>query len=284
MVAHLHTDGRLIFVFIHTEHKHKEHKIMSKMIVKTDNLNLRNAPNTTSDDNIILAMPLGQEVNVITSPAGERFWEIETNINGIIRKGFAGSRFLRQPLSETKEKLLAAAVREWITYFNRGTGQENEDPFYKRVGDYFRQLGMSSDGTNRDHLWSAAFISFIVREAGYTDFKFSDGHWKYIYDAKKKRLTNKPSAPFWLFRLNEYKPQLGDLVCAWRGDKPRTYDDVPNNFFPSHTDVIVEIGNDSVMTIGGNVSQSVHHKNIPLDANGFITGDDKRFAIMRNNR
>jgi hypothetical protein len=284
MVADLHTDGRLIFVFIHTEHKHKEHKIMSKMIVKTDNLNLRNAPNTASDDNIILAMPLGQEVNVIDSPPGERFWEIETDINGLTHTGFAGSRFLRQPLSQTKEKLLTAAVREWITYFKRGTGKEDIHPFYERVGDYFQQLGMNSDGRDTGHYWSAAFISFIVREAGYTNFKFSDGHWKYIYDAKAKRLANKATAPFWLFRLNEHKPQLGDLVCAWREDQPRTYDDVPNKFFPSHTDLVVEISSDSVMTIGGNVSNSVHHKYIPLNANGFITSDDKRFAIMRNNR
>lgn len=256
---------------------------MSKRLVKTDNLNLRTTPDKTTNDNIISAMPLGQEVTVISSSPDQLFWEIETIIGGETRRGFASSKYLRQPLSAAKEKLLAAAVREWIG-FKRGEGQEGDDPYYKRIGDYFKKLGMNSDGRDHDHFWSAAFISFIMREAGYADFKFSDGHWKYIRDAKVKRVADTTTAPFWLFKLDEYKPRLGDLVCAWRENQPRTYENLPNSFFPSHTDVIVEINSDSVMTIGGNVRQSVAHKIVPLDSGGFITAEDKRFAIMRNNR
>ena len=160
------------------------------MMVKTDGLRLRSAPSSLNDDNIITLMPLAQEVSVINSTAGERFWEVETIVDGEPLKGFAGSQYLRQPLSQTKEKLLAAAVREWIT-FNRGEGQEGDDPYYKRVGDYYVRLDIQNiSGKNHDHYWSAAFISFIVREAGYADFKFSDGHWKYIRDAKTKRVAN----------------------------------------------------------------------------------------------
>lgn len=261
------------------------------MIVTTDGLNLRSAPDTTTDDNIIKAMQLAQEVKIISAPEGERFWEIEATIGGETKRGFASSRYLRQPLSQAKEKLIAAAVKEWIT-FGRGIGEEHKDPYYKRIGDYYTKIGYPGiNGKHRDTPWSAAFMSFIVLGAGYTGFRHSNGHYVYMNDAKVKREANNSNAPFWLFKLNEHKPQLGDLVCGWRKpeDYPehklvKTYDQVRSDFFPSHTDVIVEIKSDSITTIGGNVDHSVKTKTIPRDVNGYVTAEDKRFAIMRNNR
>lgn len=253
---------------------------MSKMIVKTDGLNLRRTPQILPD-NIILSLPLAQEVEVIDSPDGQRFWEVETTLNGQTRRGFASSRFLRAPLSQRKEKLIQAAVKEWI-FFERGDGQENVAPFFQRVGDFWQAININLDGRDRDQPWSAAFISFIMRQAGYADFRFSDSHDKYILDAKAKRNANNTNAPFWLFRLNEHKPQLGDLVCMWRIN-PRTFDNLPNDF-SSHTDVIVEIDDHTVKTLGGNVSQSVTQKTFALKSNGFLKSENKLFAIMRNNR
>jgi hypothetical protein len=259
----------------------KKETIMSKMRVKTDGLNLRRTPQILPD-NIILSLPLAQEVEVINSPDGERFWEVETTLNGQTRRGFASSRFLRAPFSQKKEKLIEAAVREWI-FFGRGDGQENVAPFFKRVGDYWKKIGNNNlDGRDRDQPWSAAFISFIVREAGYTDFKFSDSHDKYILDAKSKRNANQVNAPFWLFRLNEHKPQIGDLVCMWRINR-RTFDNLPSDF-SSHTDVVVEIEEHTIKTLGGNVSQSVSQKTFALKSDGFLKAENKLFAIMRNNR
>lgn len=260
---------------------------MSKKIVSTDGLRLRTSPNSTDGAR---SMPLSQEVTVLNTTSDDIFWEVETNLKDQLVRGFASSNFLRQPLSQAKEKLLKIAVDEWIK-FDRGTGEEHLDPYYKRVGDYWKSINNTTlDGRNRNQPWSAAFISFIMRAAGYTDFKFYEGHWKYICDAKAKRLANKPNAPFWLFKLNEHKPQLGDLVVFWR--KPegysdsqlvKTYEGVNNTHFPSHTDVIVELKNDSVVTIGGNVDHSVDTKKLSLTNNGFLKANDKLFAIMRNN-
>ncbi|MGQ0541659.1 MAG: DUF2272 domain-containing protein [Blastocatellia bacterium] len=251
---------------------------MPKKIVTTEPLNFRETPEFA--DNIIGTLHLTQEVNVINAPAGERFWEIEAKLNGQTRRGFAGSRFLREPLSAPKEKLMREAFNEWV-FFERGQGQENVDPFFRRVGDYWQAININFDG--RDAVpWSAAFISFIARRADYTGFKFSDSHDKYILDAKAMRLANDASAPFWLFRLSEHKPQLGDLVCMWRVH-PRTFDNLPSEF-KSHTDVIVEITNDVVKTLGGNVSDSVTRKTFNLRNDGFLKSEQKLFAIMRNNR
>lgn len=252
---------------------------MPKMITKTDGLNLRSAPEI-EPDNVILSMPLAQEVEVIDSPAGERFWEVETAINGQTRRGFASSRFLRDPLAPSRESLISNAVKEWIR-FKRGDGKENKDPFFRRVGDYWQAINVNLDGRDTGVPWSAAFISFIARTAGLTNFKFSDSHDKYILDAKAKRLSNTTSAPFWLFRLNEHKPQLGDLVCAWRVTR-RTFDDLPEDF-ASHTDVVVEVDRLFVTTIGGNVSNSVNEKRFALNSSGFLKVQGELFAIMRNN-
>lgn len=250
------------------------------MRTKTDGLNLRSTPHKLPG-NIMLSLPLAQEVDVINSPGGEQYWEVETMVNGQQKQGFVSSAYLRAPLSEPKESIIREAVKEWI-FFKRGNAQENVAPFFKRVGDYWEAIGLHLDGKDRSQPWSAAFISFIAREAGYSDFRFSDSHDKYILDAKAKRNANNSSAPFWLFKLNEHKPQLGDIVCMWR-IHPRTFNDLPDDF-SSHTDLVVEIEDRSIKTIGGNVDQSVTQKTFALQSDGFLRPENKLFAIMRNNR
>lgn len=250
------------------------------MRVNTDNLNLRSSPEVL-DGNVIATLPLCQEVTVVGPSAGDRFCEVETVLNGVALCGFVSQRFLREPLSSAKERLLKEAVNEWI-FFERGQGKETEDPFFRRVGDYWQALNIDLDGNDTGVPWSAAFMSFIVRRAGYSGFKFSDSHDKYIVDAKKKRLAGTTNAPFWLFRLTEHKPKLGDIVCMWRL-VPRTYDDLPENF-SSHTDVVVEVNADGIKTIGGNVSDSVTRKTFNLRNDGFLKAEQQLFAIMRNNR
>lgn len=250
------------------------------MKVNTDNLNLRSTPEVI-DGNVISMLPLCQQVDVISSRAGERFCEIEAVLNGVTLRGFVSQRYLRAALSPAKEKLLKEAVNEWV-FFERGQGKETEDPFFRRVGDYWQALNIDLDGTDTGVPWSAAFMSFIVRRAAYTGFKFSESHDTYIVDAKKKRLAGTTNAPFWLFRLTEHRPQLGDIVCMWRL-VPQTYDNLPENF-SSHTDVVVEVGDTVIKTLGGNVSDSVTRKTFNLRNDGFLKAEQNLFAIMRNNR
>jgi hypothetical protein len=215
---------------------------------------------------------------------GDQFWNVQTDVDGQTKTGFVASRFLRKPVSDAREKLMENAVAQWVR-FKRGAGMENVSPFFKFVGEFWKALDPHSqlDGRNRNHFWSAAFISFIVRQAGYAGFKFSEAHATYIHDAIKKRKAGDAAAPFWGFRLTEHKPQLGDLVAGWR-KSPVTFDTLPAGFFPSHTDVVVEVRPGEVRTLGGNVAQSVSMKIMRLDANGFLVPDGQRFAVLRNNR
>jgi hypothetical protein len=254
---------------------------MAKMRVKTDGLNLRQTPKI-QPGNIIRSLPLAQEVEVLTAPSGQKFVEVETQLDGSRLQGFVHSDFLRPPVSSRKEALLEEAVRQWIR-FNRGDGKETASPFFRFVGEFWQELGLDLDGRDADQPWSAAFISFVARQAGYADFKFSAAHARYILDARKKRQDNATSAPFWLFRLGEHKPQLGDLVCL-RRQAGITFDHLPAEGFKSHCDLLVEVREKTVRALGGNVHNSVSLSTFSLTSDGFVKQEGRLFALMRNNR
>jgi hypothetical protein len=254
------------------------------MRVKTDGLNLRREPQV-GPSNIIAALPLAQKVEVIGTPAANRFVEVETSVDGQSRRGFVHSGLLREPVSPLKEALLQETVAQWIR-FRRGRGMEHLAPFFNFVGEFWRALvpPHNLDGRDRDQPWSAAFISFVVRRAGYEGFMFSPAHARYIRDAKAKRLAGVANAPFWLFRLGEHRPQLGDLICAHRQGGV-SFDSLPAGGFLSHCDVVVEVREQEreVRVLGGNVAQSVSLSMFALDADGFVRPQGALFAIMRNN-
>jgi hypothetical protein len=255
---------------------------MAILKVKTDSLNLRRSPEIKSD-NIITALPLSQEVEVVNGNPTDRFWEVKTIINGSTLQGFASAAFLRQPVSAAKEALISAAVKEWLR-FERGDKLEFEEPQYKYVAEYWSKIGLNLDGRDRDTPWSAAFISFVARTAGYNEFKFAPAHSTYIHDAVNKRRSNTMAAPFWGFNVNEHKPQLGDLVCRWRGNNAiASMDSLPDGGFTSHCDIVVEIRDTEVRTLGGNVSNSVSITTYPLNASGFLRATGKVFGILKNN-
>jgi hypothetical protein len=249
---------------------------MSIWKVKTDGLNLRSEPRV-ADGNIVGSMPLAHTVNVLNQ--GQTWWEVETIIAGDTQRGYVNGSFLRPPLGERREALITNAVQEWLR-FQRGNGQEHLSPYYRYVGEYWQALGLSLDGRDRGTPWSAAYISFIVRRAGYGNtFRYAAAHSRYIDDSISKRQNNQPSA-FWGYRLNEHAPQLGDLVCQWRIN-PVTFDNRPPGGYTSHCDVIVEVRNNQVRALGGNVDDSVTMKNFAVQ-NGHLRAGGQLFAILKN--
>jgi len=220
---------------------------------------------------------------VLGGPAVQNFVEVETPVGGETRRGFVHSGFLREPASQLKEALLREAVSQWIR-FQRGQGKEATAPFFGFVGEFWHALTppLQLDGRDTDQPWSAAFISFVVRRAGYERFMFSPAHARYIIDAKAKRQAGDATAPFWLFRLGEHRPQVGDLICK-RRQPGVTFDSLPEGGFRSHCDVVVEVRDTTVRALGGNVAQSVSMSTFTLDDNGFVRQQGPLIAIMRNN-
>jgi hypothetical protein len=229
---------------------------MTLLKVKTDSLNFRNSPKIIAD-NIIAVLPLAQTVELIDGDPANRFWQVKTVINGSNLIGFASAAFLRQTVSDKKEALISEAVKQLLR-FERGTKSETDNPQFKIVGEYWSAIGLNLDGNDTDQPWSAAFISFVARQAGYSNFKFAPAHSTYVHDAVNKRRANDTTAPFWGFNTDDHKPQLGDLVCRWRGNNAiSSMDSLPAGGFKSHCDIIIEIRDTEVRTLGGNVNNSV---------------------------
>lgn len=224
----------------------------------------------------------GHLVNVIGPSDVDGWLEVTAKVNGASRQGFVAARLLRDPVSAPKERLMAAAVAEWVR-FDKGAGKEHVDPYFKHVGEMWRAIGNNLDGRDRGVPWSAAFISWTVRQAGadYHGFRFAAAHARYIHDSIVKREAGTAS-PFWGFRLHQHKAELGDLVCQWR-DSPTTYDDArtEDSFF-SHCDVIVDVAPGSVRALGGNVGHSVGFKTYAINEAGFLKAENEVFAVLQN--
>ncbi len=260
---------------------------MGDMYVNVESLNFREGP-TSSEDNLIGKLYLTQKVDVVSEEPDE--WvKCRATLNGSQRTGFVMAKFLRPPVTENREKLIASVHKQFMR-FERGLGKENVDPFSGFVGEMWRAIGNNNlDGTDRDVPWSAAAISFMVRKAGaaYENFKFAAAHSKYIHHAIKARQQNNKDAPFWGFRLHEVRPEIGDIVAR---DNPEfgpvvTYDVAASlDAYRSHTDIVVQIdsANNRLFAIGGNVSHSVGVTEYKLAPGDFLSDSGHTFALLKN--
>jgi hypothetical protein len=252
--------------------------------INSKTLNLRSEP-LIKPGNILASLPFGHPVEV-TGDAAKPGWKTATTTyKGINHAGVISGAFLRDPLSDKKEKLLAAGAVEWDR-FERGAGKEADAPFFKFVGEMWQAISENLDGKDSSVPWSAACISFIVRKAGYAAFTFASAHSVYIHEAIKAREGNDGAKDYWGFRLSEHKPTFGDLVCRKRSSANITYDFARTHAdFQSHTDIVVATGDGFVDAVGGNVSNSVSITRYRLDGVGFLDADGGRvFAVLKNRR
>jgi hypothetical protein len=166
--------------------------------------------------------------------------------------------------------------------------KEGEAGFFQQVGDYWL-VGVNLkgiDGRNHDMPWSAAFISWSERQAGAGDrFHYSAQHSLYISQAIRDFLRKNEDAGYWGCRLNEQKPQVGDLVC-WSRQDGVDYDHQLGGVYAGHCDIVVEVTATEINVIGGNVGDSVTQRPLKLNAQGFIVpvtqNGETLFALMQS--
>jgi hypothetical protein len=253
-------------------------------------LNLRSTPSASSPANVLRTLPLGQPVELIGDQQSG-WWPVQLPDGS--ERGFVkalvddsngiGTSSLRVPVEAAREALVGEAVRQWER-FKFGQGKEAIDPFFKMVGEMWAAIKLPHDGRD-DIPWSAAAISFMVREAaashtGYKQFKFAASHSKYVHDAISK--AGQAGAPFHGFRLFEHKPQLGDLVARSREGAISFEQAAASDAFKSHTDIIVAIHADAVLAIGGNVSNSVSVTRYEKTDSGHLSDAGGVFALLVN--
>ncbi len=130
-----------------------------------------------------------------------------------------------------------------------------------------------------DTPWSAAFISWLARQAGLTEseFVFSEAHVDYAgaaWQAGTDEAAGRPTR--YAMRacdLTRTPPRVGDLVCQARGAGAEldTFDkigevlatrDTGGEALPMHCDVVVSVGATGFDTVGGNVLQSVTRRRL----------------------
>lgn len=143
-----------------------------------------------------------------------------------------------------------------------------------------------------DTPWSAAFVSFVVRQSGATEnvFRFANAHRVYIYDAfatSSAELTG--AANERIYRacpVTTTRPHVGDLICFQREPSlADASDEVVRERIRSeleggtdarsirrtHCDVVAYIDAPArkMYTIGGNIHQSITARKLNLRQRGL---------------
>lgn len=128
-----------------------------------------------------------------------------------------------------------------------------------------------------DTPWSAAFISWVMRQAGITDFPVSASHIPYVAAAHAR-----PDAgPYRTADPYQSRLRPGDLVCYLRGREQHlghaglmlALAQGSTAGWTSHCDLVVASnpgGNRTAYAIGGNVLNTVTLRLLPLDARGAL--------------
>jgi hypothetical protein len=190
--------------------------------------------------------------------------------------------------------IVRIAEREWARWHVNGTRLVETDPVMTSVlqGYYRTGVDRDVDAVNlqnaqwqREHPWSAVFISYVMRSAGAgRRFAYSAAHQRYIAAAKANRLGAHAANPMWAFSIDELRPEVGDLVCKGRENSGATYENIDVGPRQCHADIVVAVDGSSLQAIGGNVAHAVGRK-VLRTSGGFVdlgtAGQHEYFAVIR---
>jgi hypothetical protein len=179
--------------------------------------------------------------------------------------------------SALRGRIAAIAVREWERW-GRGSRSESDPNMRETLRAYWlavRDERGAEEALAANLAWSAAFVSWVVREAGAAQaFSYSGLHVAYVAAAKRSRL-NGDATKFWAYDIREAKPEVGDLVCRDRerngvcsGTTYANVDDGTQRL--THSDVVIRVEPGRITCVGGNLEDSVRQRRYQLDAEGFV--------------
>lgn len=180
------------------------------------------------------------------------------------------------------------AVRATIAGYWAATGSEEAMRVQSIVNYGWHEAGWAMP-------WSAAFISWLACEAGWSpqQFRRSSGHYDYLLAAARARDGSDPAHAYLAYNLAEAVPAAGDLLCTARGASTfSSIADVRNMSSDSlalHCDLVVKTDPKKrrLFGIGGNVNHAVTLTIIATDAQGRpltdrdIVGANRWFAVLK---
>jgi len=188
-----------------------------------------------------------------------------------------------QPPAAVAAAGIPAVVAVAKAEFDRFHGiDEGDQPLRSHIADYYEAAGGSRnlDPTSNENPWSAAFVSFCMKQAGATSaqFKFSMLHSVYIHAAIANAIAG--HGVFRGHRITEYAPKLGDLIHHNRSGGSFDFEFARDNmFFASHSAIVVDFemrnGVRHAITVGGNEgiaggTGTVGKKAFPLKPDGLL--------------
>jgi hypothetical protein len=208
------------------------------------------------------------------------------------------------PNPGVKQAIIARANQEWV-FFGRqtvilkgseesiphvGAWEDDDGPYSGRINDYWRAAGKPRlDGRDCREPWSAAFMTWVMLQAGVpeTEFPPASAHWVYL--ARLISRSDYPGRYFVPRRVADYSPNPGDLICSSRGPyRLATYNGYisPEDLkgANTHCDLVVGKDGQTLEVIGGNVRNSVSKSTLELDAAGHLQEVPRRpwFLILQN--
>jgi hypothetical protein len=133
--------------------------------------------------------------------------------------------------------------------------------------------GPDGTGARWNAPWSAAFISWVMCEAGLgaaAQFQRAVAHHAYIDQAIRARDGRAPQAAFVAYDMGEMAITPGDLLCSSRRPVYRTIAERRRQAgvgARTHCDVVVKVdeGGERILAIGGNVRGVVSLKLLPAE-------------------
>ncbi len=207
------------------------------------------------------------------------------------------------PNAALRQSLIHYATREW-EFFGRqrvvfqgseesiplvGAWEDDDGPYSDRVNAYWRAVGRPRlDGMDCHRPWSAAFVSWLMQQAGVAEEQFPATAAHGVYIAQIIHRADLPERYFVPRRVADYSPNPGDLVCASRGARGAAVSEytAPEVLVRAnlHCDLVVDKAAGVLETIGGNVRNSVSRSTFELDVEGRLQSIPRRpwFLILQN--
>ena len=174
---------------------------------------------------------------------------------------FRSGSFVRRPwMDPTESARVASSIAGYWSVTPDG------DWILERQNNFWQ--GPLGVGERWRDPWSAAFISWTMCEAGFSEFaqfRRSINHRTYIDQAIHSRDANVEETAFVAYDVGEKVIEPGDLVCTARRHGYRTLDDRRRHLGEgarTHCDIVVHVdaAQNRVLGIGGNVRGRVSLK------------------------
>jgi hypothetical protein len=189
-----------------------------------------------------------------------------------------------------KKMVMLKTLEEFNRWHSNGTIREKDTAVANTLKAYWKLGGLSVNDQQLGngswqyaHPWSAVFISWVMLQAGAgTSFPYANAHAKYIVWARDNAKTQEQPlfAAYDICDARSAWPEPGDLVCMNRKRNRFTLNSI-NEKSISHCDIVVEVNKEQgyLVSIGGNVGQTVNKRIVWLDENGFID-TSKNYKVL----